>query len=59
VEYQAIILLGANAARKHPNHESETSHGRNCNGERPSGMAERVTDDGPERCCGRLLHESH
>jgi len=59
MEYQAIILLGANAARKHPNHESETSHSRDRNGERPSGSAKRVTDDSSECCCGRLLHESY
>jgi hypothetical protein len=59
MEYQAIVLLGANAARKHPNHESETSHSCDRNSERPSGLAKRVADNGPERRCGRLLHESH
>ena len=54
-----VFPLGANAARKHPNHEREASHRRDREGERPSSLAKHVTDDGSECCCGCLLHESY
>jgi hypothetical protein len=56
---EAIVVLGANAARKHPNHERGASHRRDCNGERPSASAKHMTDDSSECCCARLLHESN